>query len=707
MLDLLRNSEQSLTSESLLTATQSPRSLVHPKVKEIHLSRHGSVYVRQSTPTQIREHHESTARQYAMRDRVANLGWRESDIIVIDDDLGLSGSGSSNRNGFRRLLKQITDGEIGIVAGLEMSRLARNSKDWSDLFEVCAIFNTLIADEDGVFDPHDPNDRLVLGLKGIISELELHTMKVRMERGKLNKAQRGEMFLDVPVGYILDEHGMPQFDQDDSAKRVIAHFFELFEQLGSVNSVWHYMFEHDIKFPFRTRKNKLQSIDWRHPSNTTLQEVLKHPLYAGAYGYGRRKKYGKKATNSGDFKLLPPDQWKVLIKDRHPAYISWDQYLLNQKKLQLNYQKASFSGPARNGSALLAGQLRCVSCGQRMSMIYPKEGIAYYTCSSHTRKLGTASCSCSIRCDILDKLVTSKILEVLTPAGVELSLRVIEDEQLRRQQLDQLFVDKVSKAQYAVDLSERRYQNVDPANRLVAARLEQEWERALTQLRIASDELSGLRSRQSTVLAPAERLKLTETASNVAEAWNTLATMKDRKELSRLLIESVGIHIQDQSERVDVRLVWRGGFESCHQVTRTIGTLKQWDRYDEVMDRILQMLLEGKRPKEIAAQLNEEGYLSPRLRKPFNNNLIRHMVIKDAKCQKQLYDPELREHEWRAEVLASRLKIRLERMQQWAVHDWVKVIQRPHSRVWVVWADADELKRLEELASSRGHRFES
>ena len=707
MSNILQTANRSLTSESQPNSANMIRTLVHPKVRESHLNRRGSVYVRQSTPTQIREHHESTARQYAMRDRVINLGWHVSEIVVIDDDLGLSGSGSANRNGFRRLLKLITDGEVGIVAGLEMSRLARNSKDWSDLFEVCAIFDTLIADEDGVFDPHDPNDRLVLGLKGIISELELHTMKVRMERGKLNKAQRGEMFLDVPVGYILDEQGLPQFDPDDSAKRVITQFFELFERLGSVHAVWRYMYDHDIKFPFRPRRNKLQSIDWRNPSNNALQEILKHPLYAGAYGYGRRKKYGKKATKSGDSKLLPPEQWKVLIKDCHPAYISWEKYLSNQERLKQNFQKAGFSGPARNGSALLAGQLRCGNCGQLMSMVYPQKANAYYTCNSHARKLGSPNCQCSIRCDILDNLVSSKIIEVLSPSGVELSLRVIEDEQQRRQQLDQLFLDKVSKAQYAVDLSERRYQHVDPANRLVAARLEREWENALAQLETASQELSKLQARQPTVLTSTERSQLAETASNIADLWSTLASMKDRKELSRLLIESVEVRVQNQSERVDVRLAWRGGFESCHQVTRTIGTLKQWDQYDEVINRILQMLLDGKRPKQIATQLNNEGYLSPRLQKPFNNNIVRSMVMKDARCQKQLYNPEIGEHQWRAEDLAKRLQIRWERMQQWVAHNWVKVVQRPHSRVWVIWADADELKRLEELASARGHRIES
>ncbi|MCY2983975.1 MAG: recombinase family protein [Planctomycetota bacterium] len=707
MSNALQVDERDLASESSLGSHSITRIATHPKVRESHLKRRGSVYVRQSTMTQIRDHQESTARQYAMKDRVVNLGWMANDVLVVDDDLGVSGSGNATRTGFRRLLKLITDGEIGIVAGLEMSRLARNSKDWSDLFEVCAIFDTLIADEDGVFDPQDPNDRLVLGLKGIISELELHTMKVRMERGKLNKAQRGEMFLDVPVGYVLDEHGLPQFDPDDSAKRVMAQFFSLFERMGTVYSVWHYMFEHDIKLPFRARKNKLHTIDWRHPNVNTLQEIIKHPLYAGAYAYGRRKKYGKNTANTGDNKLLPPEQWKVLIKDRHPAYITWEQYLRNQERLKQNYQKAGFSGPARNGAALLGGLVKCGKCGGHMSLVYPQNANAYYSCNSHTRKLGSPSCCASIRTCILDDLVTGKVLEVLSPAGVELSLRVIEDERQRRQELEQLYVDKVSKAQYAVDLSQRRYQHVDPANRLVAAKLEKEWESALSEMKTAKDSLAELRSRQSTVIDAEERQQLTASASSIVQLWNTRATNKDKKELCRLLLECVEMRVQGQSEYVDVKLLWQGGFESCHQIVRTIGTIKQWDRYDELMDRILKMLLEGMLPRQIAATLNEEGMLSPQRRAPITSTMIRSMVLKHPKCQEQLYAPELREHEWRAEDLAKELKMRLERLQQWAVNDLVKVIQRPHSRVWVMWADPAELERLRVLASERGHKVES
>jgi DNA invertase Pin-like site-specific DNA recombinase len=258
------------------------------KITAEHLRLRAALYIRQSTGTQLRDHQESTARQYALRDRLIALGWSRDQVVIIDEDLGVSGSGTAERIGFRRLLKLITDQQVGIVIGLEMSRLARNSKDWSDLFEVCAIFETLIADEDGVFNPVEPNDRLVLGLKGIIAEMELHTMKVRLERGRMNKAARGELFHDVPVGYMLDARGLPILDPDESARHVMKLFFELFQSLGSSHGLFHYLSEHNIPLPFRGNRRDVSSpIDWRLASKTTVYALLKHPLYAGAFGYRR------------------------------------------------------------------------------------------------------------------------------------------------------------------------------------------------------------------------------------------------------------------------------------------------------------------------------------------------------------------------------------------------------------------------------------
>ena len=362
--------------------------LASPKIQSHHLERNAVLYIRQSTAQQLRENQESTARQYQLIHRLHALGWREDQVIVIDEDLGISGSGHAKRDGFRRLIKLVADQEVGIVLGLEMSRLARNSKDWSDLFEVCAIFDSIIADEDGVFTPNDPNDRLVLGLKGIISEMELHTMKIRLERGRMNKAERGELFHDIPVGFVRDEKGMPRFDPDESARYAIETFFRLFESLGSAHALFLYSAEHQFKLPYRSGID--QKIDWRVPSKTYVYEIIKNPLYAGTYSYGKRKNY-KKAVKSHQKKHIPPEQWKVKLIDRFPGYITWQQYLDNQKRLYDNCTNRDRKGPPRSGAALVGGIVFC-NCGRRMTVGYNTDHSGSYYCNRHQTIAGVSAC---------------------------------------------------------------------------------------------------------------------------------------------------------------------------------------------------------------------------------------------------------------------------------------------------------------------------
>lgn len=670
----------------------------HAKIKQRHQQLGAVVYVRQSTSAQLREHQESTARQYAMKDRLIALGWPESDVHVIDDDLGISGSGSAERPGFQRLLKLVTDQKVGIVAGLEMSRLARNSKDWSDLFEVCAIFATLIADEDGIYDPHDPNDRLVLGLKGIISEMELHTMKVRLERGRLSKAERGELFHDVPVGYVLDENRLPQLDPDESAQHVLRMFFDLFESLGSSNALFHHLNKHNIKLPFRHRQPQVaNAIDWRLASKTMVYEMLKHPLYAGAYGYSRKKKYGSKGPKNAGKKHLPPEQWKVLLIDRHPAYITWQQYLDNQSRLQNNDSRPDRSGPVREGTALLCGLVRCGHCGRRMAVNYPKNSQPLYYCMRrHTVALAD-SCHNSIRCEILDSFIVSKLLEVLSPVGVELSLRVIQDEQVRRTQMDRLYADRVEQARYVVDLAERRYQSVDPANRLVASQLESQWEEALKQLGSSHEELNQLRCRQATTLDDAECDEIQRCSADIISLWHDRLESTDRKEIARLMIRRVKVAVQNNTQHVDVQLLWSGGYESSHQIIRTVTTYPQMDGYEALMDRMLELTLAGKRSRQVAAILDQEGYLSPRRGAPISASMVGKLMHDHGRSHKQLTDPTLGENEWRVSDLSVHLGIPEKRLKDWVTRGWASAVQRPFGRMWVIWANSHEQDRLQQL----------
>ena len=685
--------ESSVSCDKPLATT----SLASPKIHPSHLERSAVLYVRQSTGHQLREHQESTARQYQLASRLRLLGWRQDQIIIIDEDLGISGSGHVKRDGFRRLLKLVTDQQVGIVLGLEMSRLARNSKDWSDLFEVCAIFDALIADEDGVFLPNDPNDRLVLGLKGIISEMELHTMKVRLERGRLNKAQRGELIHHLPVGFVKGSSGLPQFDPDESAQQAIRDFFELFDRLGSSHSLFRHYATHQTCLPFRDINDS--EIHWRVPSKTYVYEILKHPLYSGTYAYGKRKNYRKpgKATQK---KHLPPDQWKVKIIDKFPGYISWDQYLSNQARLRENNNRPDRTGPARSGNALLGGVLFC-GCGRRMSVAYNSANSSSYYCNRHSTLAETRSCECTITCQSLDAFVTTKTLQALEPAQVELSLRVADDESMRRQQLQKQFENRLERSKYDVDIASRRYRSVDPANRLVASTLESQWEAALKEQEVAKQELATMKSNSSATISQPERNQMIAMCSELNELWKCEATNIERKQILRLMVERVTVSVQDRSQSATVIVRWSGGYESCHAIARPIQTYVQLSNYQELIDRALKLTLSGMRSPQVASTLTQEGFKTPRNQEPFSGSTVTKILNDNALAHQQLVAPELLENHWHASTLADRIGVPEKVLKHWVSKGWASAIQRPFGRAWVIWANEAELKRLETLAKSQ------
>jgi DNA invertase Pin-like site-specific DNA recombinase len=672
-----------------------PATFVSPKITEDHLQLNAALYVRQSTSHQLREHKESTARQYALKGRLIVFGWSDDQVVVIDEDLGVSGTGKAERHGFRHLLKLITEQQVSLVLGLEMSRLARNSKDWHDLFEVCAIYNTLIADEDGVFDPNDPNDRLVLGLKGIIAEMELHTMKVRLERGRLSKARRGELFHQVPVGYVLDEAGLPRFDPDASARHAMQMFFDLFQSLGSSHALFQYLATHNIKLPFRDRGGQ---IDWRLPGKTTVYGLLKHPLYAGAYGYGRTKNYRQRNARSTGSKHLPPEQWKVFIKDRFPAYITWEQYDHNQRRLTENDSRGGDrTGPTRGGSALLSGIVYCGHCDRRMSPSYFASGRASYYCGRHNTMAGVTRCHNAIASHTLDTFVSEKLIEAIAPAGVELSLQVVENETTRREQLETLHVHRVEQARFATELAARRYKEVDPTNRLVAATLEQEWDAAMRELQAAAEQLELLRNTLPAKFTDEQRRQLLASCADIAALWHRNATIEERKQITRLLLHRVEVRVHNNSERVSVIMHWSGGFESCHEITRTVTRFNQLESYEQLLDRVLGLTLAGKAPREIATILEAENFHSPRSARSISSHMVQKL-LSEPRCRTQLDDPRLGPDHWRSADLAEKLGIPEKRLKDWVTRGWATAIQRPHGRAWVIHADEQELKRLKQLA---------
>ena len=446
------------------------------KIRPWHLQRRAVVYVRQSSPQQVAEHRESTARQYALTERAFTLGWSRAQIEVIDEDQGKSGQTAEGRPGFQRLLAEVALDRVGLILGLEMSRLARCCSDWHHLLDLCARYHTLLADPDGLYDPTDHNDRLLLGLSGMMSEAELHILKERMYRGKLNKAQRGELFNHPPIGYIKLSSGPFAIDPDEQVQSVVRLLFDEFERQGSLHGLLRYLVHHGMRLPVRPHcdPNRGQ-LEWRRPNRETLQNLLHHPIYAGAYRHGhrpvdpRRQVPGRPSTGR---QIRRPEDCHVLIRDHLPAYISWERFCANQAVLEANQTRGESPGAPRLGPSLLAGLLICGRCGRRMRVGYcGSSSTLRYDCSRGVADYAEPLCQ-SLSGGVLDEFVAGQLLAAVEPAALEASLAAIEDVQRERQRLEGLWQQRLERARYEADRAARQYHAVEPENRLVARELE-------------------------------------------------------------------------------------------------------------------------------------------------------------------------------------------------------------------------------------------
>jgi DNA invertase Pin-like site-specific DNA recombinase len=670
-----------------------------------HLEKLAIVYVRQSSPTQVLEHRESTARQYAFADQAVAFGWPRERVLIIDEDLGKSGRTAEGRSGFQRLITEVTLNHVGMVLGLELSRLARSSKDWHAFFEMCAVFGTLIADADGVYDGNDPNDRLLLGLKGIMSEMELHIMRNRLDRGRDNKAQRGELFLNVPLGYVILPTREVAFDPDEQAQEVIRLIFDKFDELGTIYGVFHWLIRHDIKLPIRplTGATKGQ-LDWRRPSISTLTQVVSHPIYAGAYTFGRRSADPKRKLSPKKYRpRAPMEQWKVLHKGRLPAYITWERYLQNQERIKQNRNRFDCQGAPRSGVTLLSGLLVCGHCGRRMRTLYHAHGKAQYVCN--LRELTGLEPRCpGLAARAVDGLVAQQVLRALEPAAVDLSLRAQSDVEQERKRLEKHWEQRRKRARYDTELAERRYQAVDPANRLVAGTLEKRWEELLVQEKQLQEEYDRFRSQTPLGLSPEERARITVLASDIPALWNAPGTTNvDRKQIVRCLVERVTVNVRKDSEITGVTIRWAGGYESQHEITRPVRRYEHLQDLEPLLDRAAELRTRGQTIDQIAEQLNAEGFHTPMGRGPIKSPMVKRLLqLRGIVPNERAHDEMLGRHEWWLNDLADELKTSRWKIQGWAKRGWVHGRQTPAQGCWILWADKDELRRLHELlAKSR------
>ena len=701
------------TTESPRLASPEPPAnlgrvrLTSAKIRAAHLDKLAIVYVRQSSPQQVLENRESTARQYALADYAKVLGWPSDRVIVIDEDQGQSGTRADNRLGYQRLLTEVTLDHVGIVLGLEMSRLARSSKDWHHLLELCAIFGVLLADQDGVYDPGDPNDRMLLGLKGTMSEIELHTMRNRLIRGRDNKAARGEMFHGVPMGYVILPNGQVAFDPDEQARSVLKIVFDKFDEIGSIYGLMHDLVRNRIALPVRVRSGaKKGELDWRRPSIPTLCQLLHHPIYAGAYAYGRRScdpkaKYQAHKHRGNGWK--PMAEWQVLLYDRLPAYITWERYLQNQERLRQNLRGKATPGMPGKGASLLTGLLVCGACGHRMNVGYRTRHQPHYACNHHLLHAHGQTCY-GLKSTEIDRLVSDQALRSLEPASLELSMKAMDDVEKDRARLDKNWQQSLKRARYEIELAERRYRAVDPENRLVASTLEKGWNEALQKERQVQEDYDRFLHQSPPRLTDQERTTIEALAKNIPALWHAPATTNvERKQILRCLIDRVVVHVRCDSEHTKATIHWKGGYESHHEFIRPVKTYAQLHNFEALMARIGTLRDAGHDAGAIANALNAEGFRPPKQPGSFNKPMIYELLKRRGLIgNERNHDDQLGKHEWWLTELARALQMSDDKLRDWTVRGWVHFRKTPLQGYRVLWADADEVERLKKLlAQSR------
>jgi DNA invertase Pin-like site-specific DNA recombinase len=667
------------------------------KLRDQHRERLAVVYVRQSTQQQVVEHPESLARQYAMADTATALGWSTDRVLVIDEDLGLSGRSAEGRSGFQRLLAEVTMDHVGLILGLEMSRLARSSKDWHHLLDLCAVFGTLLADQDGIYDPADPNDRLLLGLRGTISEVELHTMRNRLERGKLNKAERGELFLHVPFGYVKLPAGGIAFDPDEQVRSVVRLIFEKFDEVGSVHGVFRYLRKHNILVGIRPIDGPSRGeLIWRPPSRPLLFSMIHHPMYAGAYAYGRNPVDPKRRmTHKVPRKWVTMDEWKVMLPNSLPAYITWGQFLANLNRLQQNQSRMESMGSPRSGAALLSGLLFCGRCGNRLHVAYGSGNRGHYACHRYIRQGINQTCE-GLSAPGVDALIAREVLHVLEPAGLELCLQVADDVRRERERLTKNWGLQLERARTEVRQAERRYRSVDPENRLVTRTLEQEWETSLRKERQVAEDFDRFKRETPDRLTEAERGLIRALATEIPALWDAPATTPaDRKEIIRCLIERVVVHVRGVSEHVDVEIHWFGGQISRHSMIRPMLRYDRMESYERMVKMVTEARDAGLTAIQIAERLNTQGFCPPSGRSSeFKKNTVNMLLRRLGKRRPLSHSHELQADEWWLPDLAAELQIRISQLRHWLARGIVKGRKEASSKYWILWADPKELHRL-------------
>ena len=609
-----------------------PHAELQPtKIQPNHRERWAIVYVRQSHPQQVQRHRESAQVQANLQLRARQWGWPAQRIRVLDGDQGCSGASTVGRDDFAWLLSEITLGHVGLVLGFQINRLAREDEACCRLIKTCAAFDTLLADQDGVYHPLDFNDRMILTLKGFMGGFELHQLQQRMQAGRLNRAKRGEWLGQPPSGYIVGPDRKLQFDPDEEVQQRVRLLFEQFTQLGSLMGVLRYLRRHQLHLPYRPRFGaQAGQLLWRIPQREKLRQLLRHPAYAGVYTWGRRALVrsrvvpGRRGTGRVE---CDPDQCPVFRRDNHPAYIAWEQHQAIRIRLRQQRRHGPTPGAARTTKAVLAGLVVCGCCGCRMQTRYTRQ--LRYDCQR--RALDEAAPACgSFAGEPLERLVREQVMQLMTPAGLELSLRAIEACEHERATLERNWQLRLERARPEAEGAYRQYNAVEPEHRLVARSLERVWEEKLLTQRHLEEEHDRFAQTQPVRLTAAERAQIEQLAINLPALWNSPRTsIDDQRQVIRLLLERVTVWTAAPGPTLQVQLHWIGGVVTEHQVTRTVAAWKQLSDLPELLQHVRQRREAGRSSAQIAQEMNAQGKRTPR-GQPFTAETIRQLLSRTA-----------------------------------------------------------------------------
>jgi DNA invertase Pin-like site-specific DNA recombinase len=690
----------------------------HFKVEGRHLRLLALVYIRQSTPQQVHNNQESTRRQYELAQRARQMGWPDTAVRVIDEDLGTSGARSQNRTGFQRLVASIGMGEVGIVLVTEVSRLSRLSSDWHRVIELCAVFRTLIADEDGVYDAQNPNDRLLLGVKGTLFAAELHILRARMHGALLNKAQRGELAVALPVGYRRRADGVVEQDPDEAVRLAVDTVFERFSALGNARGVLRHFIDNGLRLPriVQAGPEKGQAV-WVRPAYSMIHRMLSNPAYAGAFVYGRvRRDVAAGDPPTAVERRLPIEEWAIVVQGVYPAFISYDRFLANRQKLKANRYNfaAKGRGAARAGAALLQGLVQCGRCGHQMGVSYGRQQ-PRYQCRQAQTHYAEPMCQSFVAGDI-DAIVVEAFLQAMRPAELDATLAALRNLEQERQTVDRQWQLRLERTRYEARLAQRQYDAVDPDNRLVARELERRWEAALAEAEMLQQEYERLLAAELRPLDAVEAEDVRWLASDLPALWKADTTRPiDRKRLLRLAVAAVTVTVRPGRNGADIQVLWSGGAKTMHRASSP-GHGRHLRTDAGVLGTIRE--LAGRMPDhQVAAALTAQGLLS-RHGKTWTRSRVASMRRQHAiptACPAQTRDLTMRADGFvPARVAAQQLGITLAALRVWA-HRGVLICDQSGeaAKIWVRLdpgdrerlggeADTAGMKRVRDLAQTSG-----